>query len=133
MPQTENTPTIAPRTCVTCGKTFYVDLYDEKMRAAKGFAPRSECNECMQARMRLIEEQNRCRKENNESKIVSEGVRIYKQKLLAEAVVTTLAFILFSVAIIVNMLQHKISIIGFFIIVILITTILFEWIRYFSI
>ena len=69
MLETENKASVEARTCVTCGKIFYVDLDDEKMRAAKGFGPKRECSECMQARMQLIEEQTRRNRETEESRL----------------------------------------------------------------
>ena len=132
MLETENKASVEARTCVTCGKIFYVDLDDEKMRAAKGFGPKRECSECMQARMQLIEEQTRRNRETEESRIVSEGVRIYKSKLLLEAVVTTLFFGFFSIAIMVGIFSHEIPKMGIFIVILLITTILGLWLRYYS-
>ena len=58
MPETENTPNLEMRTCVTCGKIFYENLDDEKMRAANGIDPRRECYDCSRARALLKEQRS---------------------------------------------------------------------------
>ena len=65
MPQTENTPNLEMRTCVTCGKSFYVNLDDEKIRAANGIAPRRECYNCLCARTQFIEQRAKAEQESD--------------------------------------------------------------------
>ena len=133
MPETENTPNLEMRTCVTCGKGFYVNLDDEKIRATNGIAPRRECYDCLCARMQLIKEQARINKGAEGSELVSEGLRIYKSKLFMEAFFTTLFFGFFSIAIAVGILSHRIPVIGIFVVILLIAVIVGLWMRYRSI
>ena len=93
MPQTENTPNLEMRTCVTCGKSFYVNLDDEKIRAANGIAPRRECYNCLCARTQFIEQRAKAEQESDIMRIFEKFRKWIKFGVLAAAMVNTLFLI----------------------------------------
>lgn len=128
MPETENTPNLEMRTCVTCGKTFYVNIDDEKMRAANGIDPRRECYDCLRARA-LLQEQDIQRNKNSEfNEIFNEGKKIYKSSFLIAAIISPLLLLWFFIPII-QMHEFMLHDAIFVIIGILIT--IYLWISYF--
>ena len=93
MPQTENTPNLEMRTCVTCGKSFYVNLDDEKIRAANGIAPRRECYNCLCARTQFIEQRAKAEQESDIMRLFKKFRIWIKFELLVASIVFTLFFI----------------------------------------
>lgn len=93
MPETENTPNLEMRTCVTCGKSFYVNLDDEKIRAANGIAPRRECYDCLCARMQLMEQRAKAGPESDIMRIIKKFRIWIKFELLIASIASSIHYI----------------------------------------
>lgn len=93
MPETENTPNLEMRTCVTCGKTFYANLDDEKIRATNGIAPRRECYDCLCARMKLMEQRAKAGPEFDIMRIIKKFRIWIKFELLIASIASSIQYI----------------------------------------
>ena len=93
MPETENTPNLEMRTCVTCGKGFYVNLDDEKIRAANGIAPRRECYDCLCARMQLMEQRAKAGPESDIMRLIKKFRIWIKFELLIASIASSIHYI----------------------------------------
>lgn len=93
MPETENTPNLEMRTCVTCGKSFYVNLDDEKIRATNGIAPRRECYDCLCARMQLMEQRAKAGPESDIMRIIKKFRIWIKFELLIASIASSIHYI----------------------------------------
>lgn len=92
MPETENTPNLEMRTCVTCGKAFYVNLDDEKIRATNGIAPRRECYDCLCARTRLMEQRANAGPEPDIMRIIKKFRIWIKFELLIASIASSIYY-----------------------------------------